>query len=232
MSRRVTALTARSHRLGAEVDARVERARATWSAARTPPAGGRASCAPTSRWTPRTCCCGSSSASCDPDDLAAGRALDPFAAARRRHLGQLRRRPRRPVHHHRGLRRAAAGRRRPRRAAPAAGARVRPRRAAASRPAGSSPGSGWRCSASGRGTTCRPCRRSWCCCPSGCRSTSTTGPAGRGRPSCRSPSSRRCARSARCRSALDRAAHRRIRRPADAGPRRSARPRSACSTAC
>ena len=45
----------------------------------------------------------------------AGRPLDPLAAARRRHLGQLLRRPGRPVHDDRGLRRAAAGRRRRRR---------------------------------------------------------------------------------------------------------------------
>ena len=32
--------------------------------ASTPTGGGRASCARTSRWTPRTCCCASSSASC------------------------------------------------------------------------------------------------------------------------------------------------------------------------
>ena len=49
------------------------------------------------------------------DELDAGGPLDPLAAARRRHLGQLRGRPGRPVHHHRGLRRAAAGRRRRRR---------------------------------------------------------------------------------------------------------------------
>ena len=35
----------------------------TCASSRTRPAGGRASCRPTSRWTPRTCCCGSSSAS-------------------------------------------------------------------------------------------------------------------------------------------------------------------------
>ena len=45
---------------------------------------------------------------------------------------------------------------------------VLPRRAA-SRPAGCSPASGWRCSASGRGTPCRRCPPSWCCCPNGCR---------------------------------------------------------------
>ena len=61
----------------------------TWWAARTPPAGGRASCGPTSRWTPKTCCCGSSSASCEPTSCR-GRPLDPFATARRRHVGQLR----------------------------------------------------------------------------------------------------------------------------------------------
>ena len=50
------------------------------------------------------------------------------------------------------------------------------------------------------GRRCRPCRPSWCCCPRGRRSTSTTGRAGPGRPSCRSPSWPRCARCARCRS--------------------------------
>ncbi len=54
-----------------------------------------------------------------------------------------------------------------RRAAPAPGAGVRPGRAAASSAPGSSPGSGWRCSACGRGTSCRPCRPSWCCCRPG-----------------------------------------------------------------
>ena len=72
--------------------------------------------------------------------------------------------------------------------------------AAASRPAACSPASGWRCSASGPGTTCRPCRPRSCCCRRGSRSTSTTGAAGRGRPSCRSPSWPRCVRCARCRS--------------------------------
>ena len=96
------------------------------STARRRPAGGRASCAPTSRWTPRTCCCGSSSASSRRTN-SSGRALDPLAAARRRHLGELRGRPGRPVDDHRGLRRAAAGRRRRRRAAPEAGPRVHPR---------------------------------------------------------------------------------------------------------
>ena len=72
------------------------------------------------------------------------------------------------------------------------------RGAGGSRRAGSSPASGSRCSVSGPGTTCRPCRRRSCCCRPGCRSTSTTGAAGPGRRSCRSPSSRRCARCARC----------------------------------
>ena len=59
-------------------------------------------------------------------------------------------RARRPVDDRRGLRRAAAGRRRPGGAAHGAGAGVRARAAAGSKPPGSSPGSGWRCSASGR----------------------------------------------------------------------------------
>ena len=40
-----------------------------------------------------------------------GGPVDPLPAARRRHLGDVRRRARRPVHHGRGLGRAAAGRR-------------------------------------------------------------------------------------------------------------------------
>ena len=98
--------------------------------------------------------------------------------------------PRRPLHHRRGVRRAAAGRRRAGRAAHGA----RPPRGSASaggiaaQPA-SSPGSGWRCSAGGSGTTCPSCRRSSSTSRSGSRSTSTTSAAGPGRPSCRSPSS-------------------------------------------
>ncbi len=79
-----------------------------------------------------------------------GGPLDPVAAARRRHLGQLLRRPGRPVDHGRGLGGAAAGRRRRRRAAHAGRAGVRPRRTAASRRPGCSPGSGWPCSGCGR----------------------------------------------------------------------------------
>ena len=106
----------------------------------------------------------------------AGRALDPLAAARRRHLGQLRGRPGRSVDDGRGVRGAAPGRRRPRRSRTCVAAREFDPRARRHRGhAECSPGSGSRCSASGRGTTCRRCRRRSCCCPVGCRSTSTTG---------------------------------------------------------
>ena len=114
-----------------------------------------------------------------------------------RHLGHLPRRARRTLHHHRGVRRAAAGRRPARRAAHGAGRPPGSASRAASPPAGSSPGSGWRSSAGGSGTTCPNCRPSSSSSRSGSRSTSTTSAAGRGRPSCRSPSSRRSARCAR-----------------------------------
>ena len=57
-------------------------------------------------------------------DAAETARVDPLAAARGRHLGQLLRRPRRPVHHGRGLRRAQAGGRRPGRGAHAARRRL------------------------------------------------------------------------------------------------------------
>ena len=124
--------------------------------------------------------------------------VDPGQPARRRHLGHFLRRPRRPVDDHRGLRGAAPGRRRPsnpRHAAP------RPRGyapTAASRPAGCSPGSGWRSWAGGTGKTCRCCRRRSCSCPRGPRSTSTTSAAGPGRRSWPSPLSWPTGRPVRC----------------------------------
>ncbi len=63
-----------------------------------------------------------------------------------------------------------------------------------------SPGSGWRCSAPGAGTTSPRCCPSRSCCRSGSRSTSTTSPAGRARPSSPSRPCSRCARCGRCRS--------------------------------
>ena len=94
-----------------------------------------------------------------------GGALDRLSAARRRDLGQLQRRRRRPVHDRRGLRRAAAGRRRAGRAAHGHGGRAGSGTGAASRPPGCSRASGSRSSASGPGTSCRSCRRSWSSCP-------------------------------------------------------------------
>ena len=91
-----------------------------------------------------------------------GGALDPLAPARRRHLGELLRRAARPVDHHRGLRGPPAGRRlRPTRST-WRGARSSSAAPAGSSAAGSSPASGWRCSASGPGTSCR------CCPPRSC----------------------------------------------------------------
>ena len=80
-------------------------------------AGGRASWRPTSRWTPRTCCCGSSSASATAAETDARRRAGSAPSSAPTAPGPLPRRPRRPVHHRRGLGRAAAGRRRPGRAA-------------------------------------------------------------------------------------------------------------------
>ena len=60
------------------------------------------------------------------DETARGGPLDPVAAARRRHLGDVLRRPARTVHHDRGVRRAAAGRRPRRRRAHAPRRRLRP----------------------------------------------------------------------------------------------------------
>ena len=74
-------------------------------------AGGRACSTPTSRWTPRTCCCASSSACSTPTSPRRTARVDPLAAARRRHVGHVPRRARRPVDDGRGLRRAAPGRR-------------------------------------------------------------------------------------------------------------------------
>ena len=45
----------------------------TCARCKTREAGGRASCAPTSRWTPRTCCCASSSASAPTETEEAAR---------------------------------------------------------------------------------------------------------------------------------------------------------------
>ena len=109
-----------------------EAARSTCSRSRTRRAGGRASWRPTSRWTPRTCCCASSWASGPDEPRRRGRAGSapsnaptgpgpPSTAARR------------PVHDRRGLRRAAPGRRRPGDAAHAAAPRLRPASRRASR---------------------------------------------------------------------------------------------------
>ncbi len=133
----------------------------TCSACSTSRAGGRASWRPTSPWMRRTCCSASSSASgprrrprrrrrwiasyqradgtwanfCGgPGDLST--TVEAYVALRL--AGDLRRR-------------AAHGARR----------RSWIRARAASRRRASSPGSGWPCSASGPGTTCRSCRRSW-----------------------------------------------------------------------
>ena len=80
-------------------------------------------------------------------------------------------------------------------------ARARPRRSAASSARASSRASGWRCSAlwswddaAGAAARADPAAAA------GSRSTSTTSAAGRGRRSCRSRSSRRIGRCARCRS--------------------------------
>ena len=125
------------------------------------------------------------------------------AAARRRHLGQLLRRPGRPVDHGRGLGRAAAGRRRAgRRRTWRAAAGVRPRIGRRRARPGSSPGSGWRCSACGRGTTCPTLPPELILLPRwfplnvydfACWARQTDRPADR--------SSARCGRCARCRSA-------------------------------
>ena len=89
----------------------------------------------------------------------AGGALDPLAAARGRHLGQLLRRPRRPVDDRSRPTSRCGSPATPRgRAAHACGAGVRPgQRRPRTRP-GLHPSSGWRCSARGRGTTCPSCR--------------------------------------------------------------------------
>ncbi len=197
----MTALTQTD--LADDVRAAVERARApSGGPAGRRPAGGRASCAPTSRWTPRTCCCASSSASSAPSDLEQAAR---WIRSQQRADGTWANFEGGPadlsttIEAYAALRLAGDD---PDDAAP----RGRPASScwptAASRPAGCSPASGWRCSASGPGTTCRRCRPSWCCCRSGSRSTSTTGPAGPGRPSCRSPSWPPCARCGRCRSRL------------------------------
>ena len=90
------------------------------------PAGGRASCATNVTMDAEDLLLRQFLGILRPGRPRAGRPLDPLPAARRRHLGQLRRRPGRPVDDDRGLRRAAAGRRRRRRAAPARGPRVHP----------------------------------------------------------------------------------------------------------
>ena len=81
-------------------------------------------------------------------------------------MGELLRRPARALDDGRGLRRAAPRRGPARRRAHAARRRVHPKRPAASSAPGSSRGSGWPCSACGRGTSCRCCRPSSCSCRS------------------------------------------------------------------
>ena len=76
--------------------------------------------------------------------------LDPVAAARRRHLGDVPRRAGRPVDHGRGVGGAAARRRPGRRRAHARRPPSSSGPAAGWRAPGSSPGSGWRCSGCGR----------------------------------------------------------------------------------
>ncbi len=122
-------------------------------------ATGRASSRPTSRWTPRTSCCASSSASAPtrrrqppPSGSAptsATTAPGPTSTAAR----PSSRRPSRPTSlcgwpATRPTRRTCAG--------PPSSCASR----AASRRPGSSPGSGWRCSACGPGRTCRCSRPS------------------------------------------------------------------------
>ena len=163
----------------------------TCSGCRTRPAGGRASCA--------------TNVTMDAEDLLlrrvprhpratrsrAGGPLDPLPAARRRHLGHLPRRPGRPVDHRRGVRRAAAGRRhaRRRRTWPRPAASIRAQR----RPRGQPGVHPHLAGAVRRVVLGRPAgdaARADLPALAGCRSTSTTGPAGRARPSCRSRSSR------------------------------------------
>ena len=84
--------------------------------------------------------------------------VDPVPTAPRRNLGDLLRRAARPVHHGRGVRGPAPRRRRPPTPGTCCGRPSSCAATAASRAAGSSPGSGWRCSACGPGTPCPSCR--------------------------------------------------------------------------
>ena len=98
-------------------------------------------------------CCASSSASAPPTRPPARPAWIRSRQRDRRHLGELLRRPGGPVDHHRGLRRPPAGRRPARRRRTCArGGRVHPRRGRRRGAPGCSPGSGWPCSACGRGS--------------------------------------------------------------------------------
>ena len=120
-----------------------------------PRAGGRASSRPTSPWTPRTCCCASSSASARRADRGGRGALDPLvASATTATWANFYGGPpdlSTTVEAYVALRLAGD---------PVEAEHMRPGRSSTSRrcrrdraPAGCSPGSGWRCSGSGRGTS-------------------------------------------------------------------------------